>query len=133
LTYRVPVLAVRLAARAPRIAKLPGVVVGLGVVEDEPHGPWRSKLSLGILNAVRFCGGHSLLSVLLVIATVAAVLTLRSAQASGARDDQAPCTWGASSVSAEMVDGKFVVSPVATSGCIPKETHARPSSRRNRH
>jgi hypothetical protein len=28
--------------------------------------------------------------------------------------------WGASSVNAEVVDGKLVVSPTATSGCIPK-------------
>jgi hypothetical protein len=45
---------------------------------------------------------------------------LRAAQATGAGQDQAPCTWGASSVSAEEVDGKVVVSPAATSGCIPK-------------
>jgi hypothetical protein len=59
------------------------------------------------------------LSVVLVIAAAAAVLALPSAQATGGRSDQAPCTWGASSVSAEVVDGKTVVSPVATSGCIP--------------
>ena len=54
----------------------------------------------------------------LAIAAVAGVLALRSASAVGARQDQ-PCLWGASSVSAETVDGKVVVSPVATSGCIP--------------
>lgn len=70
--------------------------------------------------AVRFCGPRPLVSVCLVIAAAATVLALPSAQATGARRDQAPCTWGASSVSAEVVDGKTVVSPVATSGCIPK-------------
>jgi hypothetical protein len=69
---------------------------------------------------VRFCGARTLASLLFVIATVAAVLGLRSAQASGAKPDQAPCMWGASSVSAEEIGGKDVVSPVATSGCIPK-------------
>jgi hypothetical protein len=70
--------------------------------------------------AVRFCGLHPVVGIGLVIAAVAAVLALPSAQANGARRDQTPCTWGASSVSAEMVDGKLVVSPPATSGCIPK-------------
>lgn len=69
---------------------------------------------------VRFCGPRPFVSACLVIAAVAAVLALPSAQATGARLDQAPCTWGASSVSAETVDGKTIVSPVATSGCIPK-------------
>lgn len=69
---------------------------------------------------VRFCGPRSLVGVCVALATAAAVLALSSAQAPGARDDQAPCTWGASSVSATMVDGHDDVSPVATSGCIPK-------------
>jgi hypothetical protein len=64
--------------------------------------------------------GRLFVSVCLVVAAVAAVLTLRAAQATGANRDQAPCTWGASSVSADEVDGKLVVSPAATSGCIPK-------------
>ena len=64
--------------------------------------------------------GRLFISVCLVVAAVAAVLTLRAAQATGANRDQAPCTWGASSVSAEEVDGKVVISPAATSGCIPK-------------
>jgi len=69
---------------------------------------------------VSFCGARKFVSVLFVVAAVVTVLALRSAQATGARRDQAPCLWGASSVSAEEVDGKVVVSPVATSGCIPK-------------
>ena len=67
---------------------------------------------------VRFCGPRSVIGVSAVIAVVS-VLALTSAQASGGRRDQEPCAWGASSVSAEMVDGKLVVSPVATTGCIP--------------
>jgi hypothetical protein len=81
--------------------------MALGVVGRHPRG-------------VRFCGPRLLVSLCLVAAAVAAVLALRSAQASGAKHDQTPCTWGASSVSAEMVDGKLVASPVATSGCVPK-------------
>lgn len=69
---------------------------------------------------VRFCGPRPLLSVVLVFAATAAVLALPSAQATGAKRNQTSCLWGASSVSAEVVDGKLVVSPVATSGCIPK-------------
>jgi hypothetical protein len=68
---------------------------------------------------VRF-SGRLLVSVCLVIAAVVAGLALRAAQATGASRDPAPCLWGASSVSAEQVDGKVVVSPAATSGCIPK-------------
>jgi len=64
--------------------------------------------------------GRLLVSVCLVVAAVAAVLMLSAAQATGANRDQPPCTWGASSVSAEEVGGKVVVSPAATSGCIPK-------------
>ena len=81
-------------------------------------------MALGITarhpRVVRFCGPRSAIGVCAIIVAVVAVLALRSAQATGGGRDQAPCTWGASSVSAEMVDGKLVVSPVATSGCIPK-------------
>jgi hypothetical protein len=63
--------------------------------------------------------GRLLVTLCLVVAAVAAALTLRAAQATGANRGQAPCTWGASSVSAEEVDGKLVVSPAATSGCTP--------------
>jgi hypothetical protein len=69
---------------------------------------------------VRLCGRLPLVSVSVVIAALMVVLALRSAQATGARRDQTPCAWGASSVSAEMKHGKLVVSPVATTGCIPK-------------
>jgi hypothetical protein len=57
--------------------------------------------------------------VCLLIAVVG-VLSLSAAQATGAGRGGAACAWGASSISAEMVDGKDVVSPPATSGCIPK-------------
>jgi hypothetical protein len=69
---------------------------------------------------VRFCGQRLLIGVCLLIAAMVGVLALRSAQANGAARDQTPCTWGASSTIAEMVDGKLVVSPPATTGCIPK-------------
>ena len=69
---------------------------------------------------VRLCGARSLVSIFLVVGAVAAVLVLSSAQASGARHDQTPCMWGASSVSAELVDGQDVVSPAATSGCTSR-------------
>jgi hypothetical protein len=68
---------------------------------------------------VKFCGPRSLVGVCVALATAAAVLALSSAQAPGARSDQTPCTWGASSVSATLVDGHDDVSPVATSGCVP--------------
>jgi hypothetical protein len=41
----------------------------------------------------------------------------------GAGAEQPPandCTWGASSVTAELVDGRWVESEPATSGCIPR-------------
>jgi hypothetical protein len=80
-------------------------------------------MALGITarhpRVVSFCGPRSVIAVSAVIVALVAVLALRSAQATGAKRDQKPCAWGASSVSAEMVDGKLVVSPVATSGCIP--------------
>jgi len=69
---------------------------------------------------VRFCGRRALAGVCLVVAAVVAVLALRAAQATGAGRHEAPCKWGASSVSAEEGDGKVVVSPTVTSGCIPK-------------
>ena len=94
--------------------------MGLAAVEDEPGGLWRSGSLLGHPRVVRLCGRHLLVSVCVVFAAVVAVFALRAAQATGAERDEAPCMWGASSVSADEVDGKVVVSPVATSGCIPK-------------
>ena len=68
--------------------------------------------------SVRFCGHRLRVSACLLFALVA-VLMLNSAQATGAKRQQTDCTWGASSIRAEVVDGKFVVSPPAPSGCIP--------------
>ena len=42
--------------------------------------------------------------------------TVASAPAQRAEDD---CTWGASSVMVELVDGQAVESEPATTGCIP--------------
>jgi hypothetical protein len=67
---------------------------------------------------VRFCGHRLRVSACLLFALVT-VLTLSSAQATGAKRKLNDCTWGASSIRAEVVDGKLVVSPPATSGCIP--------------
>jgi hypothetical protein len=55
-----------------------------------------------------------------VLTAFAAVLMLSAAHASGAGRDGTTCTWGASSVRAEEIDGKIQVSRPATSGCIPK-------------
>ena len=73
----------------------------------------------GHARLVSFCGARKFVFVCLAVAAALTILASKSAQATGARH-QAPCLWGASSVSAEEVDGKTVVSPVTTSGCIPK-------------
>src|SRR6266487_3032158 len=43
---------------------------------------------------VRFCGLRSVIGVSAVIVALVSVLTLTSAQATGGRRDQEPCTWG---------------------------------------
>jgi hypothetical protein len=68
--------------------------------------------------SVRFCGHWLGVSACLLFGLVV-VLTLSSAQATGAKLQPTDCTWGASSIRAEVVGGKLVVSPPATSGCIP--------------
>jgi hypothetical protein len=45
----------------------------------------------------------------------AGVLSVTSAGAKRADD----CTWGASSITAEYVEGKLVVSEPVTTGCVP--------------
>jgi hypothetical protein len=65
------------------------------------------------------CGNRVRVGACLLLALLA-VLALNAAQATGAKRHPAACTWGASSIRAEVVDGKLVVSPRATSGCIPK-------------
>jgi hypothetical protein len=56
------------------------------------------------------------LVVLLVCALAVLLLTAAAAPAKRAADD---CTWGASSVMVQEVDGQLVQSEPATSGCIP--------------
>jgi hypothetical protein len=56
------------------------------------------------------------LLLLLVCSVFVLVLTAAAAPAKRADD----CTWGASSVMVEKVDGKLVQSEPATSGCIPR-------------
>lgn len=67
---------------------------------------------------MRLCGQRLRLIACLVVALVA-LLALSAATATGARREQGGCTWGASSVQAEVVDGAVVTSQPATSGCIP--------------
>jgi hypothetical protein len=69
-------------------------------------------------SAVGFCGQRLYVRVCLLLAFVA-VLLLTSAQATGAKRARTDCSGGASSIRAELVDGKFVLSQPATSGCIP--------------
>jgi hypothetical protein len=56
-----------------------------------------------------------LLAFLLVCACLVLLLTAAAAPAKRAED----CTWGASSVVVEEVNGQLVQSEPATSGCIP--------------
>jgi hypothetical protein len=53
----------------------------------------------------------------LLFACLALVLTVAAGAAPTKRADD--CTWGASSVVVEQVDGKLVQSEPETSGCIP--------------
>jgi hypothetical protein len=53
----------------------------------------------------------------LVSACVLIVLTMAASAAPAKRADA--CTWGASSVVAEQVDGQFVESQPVTTGCVP--------------
>jgi hypothetical protein len=99
--------------------------IGLVILEDEPSGPWRFGSAVGILIAVRLCGPRFHLVACLLIALIA-VIALTSA-ATGAKRKPAPnCTWGASSVRVEVVDGQAVVGEPATSGCIPQLSDSNP-------
>ena len=53
----------------------------------------------------------------LVLACLAVVLTMAAGAAPAKQADA--CTWGASSVVVEVVDGQPVKSEPATTGCIP--------------
>jgi hypothetical protein len=57
-----------------------------------------------------------LLLLVLACACLVVLLTAGAAPAKQADD----CTWGASSVMVQEVDGKLVQSEPATSGCIPR-------------
>jgi hypothetical protein len=54
---------------------------------------------------------------LLVFACLLIVLTMAASAAPAKQADA--CTWGASSVVVEQVDGQLVQSEPATTGCIP--------------
>jgi len=55
---------------------------------------------------------------MLICACLLLVLTLSASAAPAKRSDD--CTWGASSVVVEQVNGQLVQSEPATTGCIPK-------------
>jgi hypothetical protein len=93
-------------------------VVGLVVVEDESSGPWRFEPAVAILIGVKLCGPRCRLVACLLIPLIA--VTALTSAATGAKRDRTPtCTWGASSIRAEVVDGQIVVGEPTTSGCIP--------------
>jgi hypothetical protein len=50
---------------------------------------------------------------------LAASLACGVASARGASRDDGSCTWGASSITAQVVDGKLVESEPVTTGCAP--------------
>ena len=54
---------------------------------------------------------------MVVLACLLLVLTVAAGAAPAKRADE--CTWGASSVVVEQVDGKLVQSEPAVTGCIP--------------
>jgi hypothetical protein len=56
---------------------------------------------------------------LLLALALMTVLALTAAQATGAKKRRAECTSGASSIQAQIVDGKVVAAEPSTSGCIP--------------
>jgi len=56
-------------------------------------------------------------SLMLVSACLLIVLTMAAAAAPAKRADA--CTWGASSVVVEQVNGQYVESDPNTTGCIP--------------
>ena len=53
----------------------------------------------------------------LLFACLAVVLTIAAAAAPAKRADD--CTWGASSVIVEQVNGQYVQSDPVTTGCVP--------------
>lgn len=57
---------------------------------------------------------------LLLVALACLALLLTTAAASAPADRADDCTWGASSVVVEEVNGKLVQSEPVTTGCIPR-------------
>jgi hypothetical protein len=58
--------------------------------------------------------------VLMVLLACACLLLLLTAAAAPAKRSTDDCTWGASSVMVQEVDGKLVQSEPVTTGCIPR-------------
>jgi hypothetical protein len=54
----------------------------------------------------------------LLVGSLFAVLVLAAGSAPAQRGEE--CTWGASSVIVEQVNGQYVQSEPATTGCIPR-------------
>lgn len=56
---------------------------------------------------------------MLVLACLLLVLTVAAAAASAPAERADACTWGATSVVVEQVNGRYVQSEPETTGCIP--------------
>jgi hypothetical protein len=54
-----------------------------------------------------------------IAAAALAAIVVSSGSASSAPKAHAACSWGASSITAEVVDGKVVQSEPAVTGCTP--------------
>jgi hypothetical protein len=68
-------------------------------------------------------GSHQqlFLRLLFFVIALVTVVGLSASQATGAKTrNRADCTWGASSMRAQIVGGKIVSSAPSTSGCIPR-------------
>ena len=65
---------------------------------------------------------HRSRALVCVLIGLLALLALTAASATGARQKRGDdsCTWGASSMRAQVVDGQVVATTPSVSGCIPK-------------
>jgi hypothetical protein len=65
---------------------------------------------------------HGSRALVWVVIALVVVFALSAASATGARQQRRgdSCTSGASSIRAQMVDGRIVVTTPAVTGCVPK-------------
>ena len=57
----------------------------------------------------------------LILPAAVLALALAGAQPSLGNERQAPCSWGASSIAGNVVNGEFVVTAgPTTTGCVPR-------------